>query len=254
MLCISARAEILIYSTTVTGFAAEGDGVVDLYDRSTKNWRWGIGERLDKGFLILDVDIDPDTQIVEINKATQIEYWKEGKEKYYERVSGSFEIDKIVVDKKTYWVLRDIFATGDDRVLVFMAKGKVRMSDVGLGSRVDRREIQLKLSGFAMTFLQDGDTEMESIYEEIYVVSLRLHKSWTKTANEYWVTYNSYLDYYSPLEWAVGGVDKDGQGYGIVEEWLQERGYDEGHRSSVIDDYGARDDDDDSAPSGIILY
>ena len=253
MLCISARAEILIYSKTVTGFAAEGNGVVDLYDRSKVNWRWGVGERVDKGFLVLDVEIDPNTQIVEFNKASQIEYWKDGREKYYEQKSYNLEIDRIEVNKETYWILRNIYAPRDNQVLVFMAKGKVRMNNIGLGSREDQRQIPLKLTGLAVTFLQGSDADVESIYEEIYIVSLRLHKRWTKTANEYWVTYNSQLDYFSPLDWAVGGVDKEGQAYGIVQEWLVQRGYIEGDRGSVIDDYDDQGEDD-GPPSGVILF
>jgi hypothetical protein len=259
ILCSSAHAEILIYSKTVKGFAAEGEGVFDLYDRSKMNWRWGTGELVDKGFLVLDVDIDPNTQIVEINDAMQIEYWKDGKIKHYEQISYNFEIDRIEVDKRTYWILRDIYAPENDQVLTFMAKGKVRMNNIGLGSRENRREIPLKLEGLALTFLQDSDDDGQSIYEEIFDVSLRLHQRWTRMANQYWLTYDPYLDDYSPFEWAVGGVDRDSQAYGIVGEWLIHRGYTEGDRDNVIIDdssqgEGDQDDSGGGPPPGVFLF
>jgi hypothetical protein len=253
ILGVSSHAEILIYSKTVKGFATQGQGVYDLNDQSQVDWRWDVDERMDKGFLILDVEIDPKSQLVEINKATQIEYWKDGKKKNYERLSSIFEIDRIEVGDKTYWVLRDIFVPTESQVLVFMAEGQIRSSNIGFGSRENKREIPLELTGLAMTFLQDRNEDIESINEEIFIVSLRLHKKWTKMANLYWTTYEPNVDEYSPLEWAVGGEDKEGQAYGIVEEWLKKRGYNQINQDDDIVDDGDQGGDEGDTPPGVIL-
>ncbi len=224
--CLPAHAEILIYSNTTKGFATKGEGVTDPNDPNIVNWSWNGGEQVDRGFLILDVEIDPnDATIAEINKATQVEYWKNGQIKYYEQISYSFEAQRIEVDETTYWVLRDIFAPEEDQVLIFMVKGKARMNNIGLGSKENRREVPLTLAGSALAFLQDEDDGLESTYKEVLTVSLRLHHRWTRLANLYWETYDPFVDYYNPFEWAEGGVNKDGQLYGIVKEWLIRHGY-----------------------------
>jgi hypothetical protein len=251
ILGVSSHAEILIYSTTIKGFASEGHGLYDPQDQSREDWKWGADERMDKGFLILDVEIDTKTQLVEINQATQIEYWKNGNLKYYEQVSCNLDIDRIEVGEKTYWVLRDIFAPAESQVLVFMAEGQVRSTNIGLGSRENQRQVPLELTGLALTFLQSRSGSVESINEEIFVISLRLHKKWTKMANLYWETYEPSLDQFTPLEWAVGGQDKNGRAYGIVEEWLQKRGYEQiNQEDDIIDD---DDQDEGGPPPGVIL-
>ena len=225
-LCIPTQAEILIYNKTIKGLTSNGEGATDPNDPNIVDWSWDAGEQTDRGFLILDVEIDPnDATVAGINKAMQVEYWKDGEEKYFEQISYSFDIERIETDDTTYWVLTDIFTPQEDQVLILMVKGKAKLCNIGLGSKENRREVPLILRGSALAFLQDEDEGMESTYKEVLTVSLRLHSRWTRLANLYWEAYDPFVDYYNPFEWAEGGMDKEGELYGIVKEWLIRRGY-----------------------------
>jgi hypothetical protein len=224
--CISTQAEILIYNKTIRGFVSEGEGITDPNDPNIVDWNWDAGEQIDRGFLVLDAEIDPnDATITDINKAVQVEYWKNGRLKYYEQISYKFNVERIEIDDKAYWVLTDIFTPQEDQVLILMVKGIARLSNIGLGSKENRREIPLTLRGSALAFLQNEDEELESTYKETLTVSLRLNHRWTRLANLYWEAYDPSTDYYNPFEWAKGGINKEGQLYGIVKEWLIRRGY-----------------------------
>jgi hypothetical protein len=225
-ICFPTHAEILIYNNTIRGFASEGEGITVPKDPNTLEWNWNGGEQLDRGFLILDVDIDPNTAaIAGINKATQVEYWRNDQSKYYEQIQYYFGIDKIELGNKIYWVLTDIFTPQDGQVLILMIKGEATMCNIGLGRKEQRREIPLTLQGSAIGFVNNQNDEVESTYREIQTVSLRLHNRWTRLANLYWEAYDPLVDYYNPFEWAEGGIDKKGEPYGIVKEWLIQRGY-----------------------------
>jgi hypothetical protein len=225
-LCRPVHAEILIYSKTVSGFAADGQGITDPKDPNIVNWSWDAGEQMNRGYLILDAEIDPnDATITGINKAMQVEYWKNGQKKYFQQISHNFEAERIEVDETAYWVLTDIFTPQEDQVLILMVKGKASLNNIGLGIRENRREIPLALKGSALAFLHDEDDGTESIHKEVLAVSLRLHHLWTRQANLYWETYDPFVDFYTPFEWAEGGIDKEGRFYGIVKEWLIRHGY-----------------------------
>lgn len=243
-ICIPAKGEILIYNKTMTGFAAEGDGVTDPSNQSVVNWDWLAGKRVDKGFLILDVEMDENDHITNINEAVQVEYWKNGHEKYYEEIPHSFEIQRIVANGSTYWVLRDIYAPDADQISIIMVEGQVKMSNIGLGSKENQKEVPLKLSGSVLTFLYGQEQYLHYIYEEILTVSLRLNQQWTRLANEYWEIYNPRLDAYDPFEWALGGIDKNGEPYGIVHEWIIQHGYSEAEQGSGFTDGSSQDNDD----------
>jgi len=225
-LCIPTQAEILIYNKTIRGLVSNGEGVTDPNDPNIVSWSWDAGEQVDRGFLILDVEIDPnDATVTGINKAMQVEYWKDGDEKYFEQISYSFELERIEAGETAYWVLTDIFTPQEDQVLILMAKGKAKLCNIGLGNKENRREVPLTFTGSALAFVQDEDEGTESTYKEILTVSLRLHYRWTRLANLYWESYDPFTDYYNPFEWAEGGTDKEGQPYGIVKEWLIRHGY-----------------------------
>lgn len=225
-LCIPTQAEILIYNKTIKGLVSTGEEVADPNDPNIVSWNWDANEHTDRGFLILDVEIDPkNLTVTGINKAVQVEYWRNEQAKYYEQIPHNFGIDKIELDDKTYWVLTDIFTPQDDQVLILMIKGKATMCNIGLGSKENRREVPLTLTGSALAFLQNEIDGFESNYREVQTVSLKLHYQWTRLANQYWETYDPFADYYKPFGWAVGGIDKKGEPYGIVKEWLIQRGY-----------------------------
>jgi hypothetical protein len=225
-LCIPTQAEILIYNKTIRGLVSNGEGVIDPKDPNIVTWSWDADEQIDRGFLILDVEIDPnDATVTGINKAMQVKYWKDGEEKYFEQTSYNFNIERIETNETAYWVLTDIFTPQEDQVLILMVKGKAKLCNIGLGNKENRREVPLVFTGSALAFLQDEFDDLESTYKEVLTVSLRLHYRWTRLANLYWETYNPSVDYYNPFEWAEGGIDKEGQLYGIVKEWLIRRGY-----------------------------
>lgn len=233
-LCIPTQAEILIYNKTIRGLVSNGEGVTDPNDPNIVSWSWDAGEQIDRGFLILDVEIDPNNaSIAEINKSMQVEYWRDEQLKYYEQIPYNLSIEKIVLDDTTYWVLTDIFTPQEDQVLILMVKGKAKLCNIGLGSKENRREVPITLTGSALAFMQDENDGMESTYKEVLTVSLRLHNRWTRLANLYWETYDPFVDYYNPFEWAEGGTNKNGEPYGIVKEWLIRRGYVEIENGSV---------------------
>jgi hypothetical protein len=262
VICMPTHGEILIYNKIMKGFMADGEGVTNPNNTNIVNWNWIAGKRVDRGFLILDVEFDSNAHIAGINKATQVEYWKNGHEKYYEQISHNFVIERIESDKTTYWVLRDISASEEDQVSIFMVEGEARMNNIGLGSKENRREIPSKLKGSVLTFLYDENEYLHFNYEEILNVSLRLNQHWTRLANLYWEIYDPSIDEYNPYEWAEGGIDNEGVLYGIVKEWLIGHGYNEGDQGNGViydgsqdeGDQDEGDDDGDGFPSGIIFF
>jgi len=232
VICTPSQGEILIYTKSMNCFEAiETDpGVWEVYDGSRK------------GFLIIDVEYDLG-EIVGINQATQIEFWKDDYGKWFSQNDHNFVYERIVYDDTVYLVLEDFFT--DDELLIFMYRGKTKVMNIGLG-KDEKREVPRALEG---SIIEHYDVDF--LYKRICCASLRLSSNWTRHAND-------------P---EIGNQDFEFAEEDIVKDWLLRHGYDDDSQGSGAiddggqddgdqDDDGGDDDDDDDGyfPDGVILY
>jgi hypothetical protein len=229
---VPAQGEILIYTKSMNCFEA----------METEPGIWNIYDGSRKGFLILDVEYDLG-EIVGINKATQLDFWKDDYGKWYSQNSHNFNYERIIDDDTVYLVLED-FVTNED-VLIYMFKGKTKVIKIGLG-KDEKREVPQSLEG---VIIERYDVDF--LYKRICCASLRLSGNWTRHAND-------------P---DIGNQDFEFAEYDIVKDWLLRHRYnDDGQGNGAIDggsqDGGNQDDgqddsdgdDGDYFPDGVVLF
>ncbi len=227
-ICTPAEGEILIYNKICNGFRAEGLETPDPNDPNFTGFEWNAGEWTSRGYLLLDAEFDSDNQIILINKAIQIDYWRHGQRKYYEQTQLNFKIERIDVGEFVYWILTDINTPQDSQVVILMLRGTATINNIAMSSSQNYKAIPLILEGSYIEYLDSIDYSSASIYNKIFSVSLRLNTLWTRVAYLYWQDYQksggkNFI--HNPFEWAEGGVDTNGNSFGIIKEWLQRNEY-----------------------------
>jgi hypothetical protein len=197
-LCVPANGEILVYSKIYHCWEAW-----EVFDDGVG---WAVDEWTQKGFLVLDVEYYQG-EIVAINSAEQIEYWRgrvDGEiEKWYWQIKEDFIIERVDIGDEVIWVIEEVEA--EEAVGIVMLRGKARNMNIGLG-RDNPREVARVLNGYIM-YIYLG----EGIDKAMCTMSLRLHCPWTKLANN------------------PDGCDQDFECavFDIVKAWLERRGYQE---------------------------
>ena len=216
--CLPADGEILIF--TKTGKCFEADGERELDDGE---WLWGVWEERLTGYLILEVEYDENGEIDYINHAEQVEYWREGRERWYEQFPEWFDVERIeILDRWdrpiVYWVLEawDTWEDeGEEGIWFIMLRGRARMVNIGLGwADEEKREVAAMLEGCCQEWdwweILDGPGT-EYIEKWMCCETLRLHPWWTRLAND-------------P---DVGDQDFEFAVFEIVKYWLEWLGYEE---------------------------
>lgn len=164
-----AQGEILIYQKTVKGF-----------DCNSLSDVWDVNERRNKGYLVLEIEyeyVDDVLTIQEVN-AVQIDYFKEGDDKWFVEVAHDFNIVRADYNGKLMWFLTDITVERFIGIEIMMLQGPVVDSKIGLGNE-NLREIPKKLKG---NYLNDQQLSITH-FIDTRDISLRLNAGWTKIAN-----------------------------------------------------------------------
>jgi hypothetical protein len=199
-ICLPADGEILIYSKTMTSFEVVGEEIPG----NGPEWDWAMDSGRRTGYLVLDVDYE-DGEIVEIYDAVQVEYWREGPDKYYRQIDHTFDVNRVEIDGVVHWVLEDL--TEEPGGLRFMiVEGRTRTTNIGLGWAM-QRPVPTVLQG---AFLRSASIE-GYIYRRACCVSLRLNFWWTRLANHS----------------AIGGQNFEFAEQDIVKAWLGRLRYEE---------------------------
>ena len=218
--CLPADGEILIFNKTVKCWWADAQRIVDGVD-----WTWQVGDERITGYLILDVEYDENGEIDYINSAEQVDYWREGRERWYEQEGEGYDVERIEIPGRTelapptvYWVLEDwdTWSNGSDGIWFVMLRGKARMVNIGLGwAAEEKREVASVLEGCCQYWENWLDEEpipdIEYIEKEMCSETLRLHPWWTRLAND-------------P---EIGNGDFEFAVFDIVKAWLEWLGYEE---------------------------
>jgi hypothetical protein len=193
-ICMPAQGEILIYSKLYNCWdAASLDGLV-----------WDVDEWTQRGFLTLNVDYDPNGEPNEILGAYQVEYERDGRDKWYWDYPEEFDIERVEAGGEVIWVLEYIHADSETSAEIIMLRGKPKDMNIGLG-RDAKREVARVLTGNIL-YLNVG----MGVQKEMCSFSLRLHSRFTRLANDPDECNQSF-------ECAV---------LGLVIPWLEQRGYD----------------------------
>ena len=226
--CTPVRGEILIYNKVSNGFKAEGLETPDPNDPNFTGFEWSAGEWTSRGYLLLDVEFDSNNQVANINKATQIDYWRRGQNKYYEQTQLNFSIERVDAGDLVYWILTDIHTPQDAQVVILMIRGTAVMNNLGMVSNQHYEAVPSILEGTYIEYLTDIDNNLASTHNKIISVTLRLNTLWTRVAYLYWQDYQktggkNFI--HDPFEWAQGGMDINGNSFGIIQEWLQRNEY-----------------------------
>jgi len=210
--------EILIYAQTHNCWEA--------WEVEDNGFDWRINKEHITGFLVLMVVYDSETgEIIAIEDAEQIEYWRDGRDKWYEQFDEGFIIERVDVGDEVIWVLEQLDGDSEPNPWggMLMIRGRARDMNIGLG-RDEKREVARVLNGYILYI----DLGM-GIEKSMCTMSIRLLKRWTGLANEYFEAYKAAggvgFDY-DPFVWAIGGPEGDDT-YGIVKAWLIRRGYEE---------------------------
>jgi len=188
--------DILIYAKTMDCWEAWWDG------------DWDTDEDKITGFLVLEVLYDPETgEIQDILDAEQIEYWKDGRNKWYWQIEEEFLIERVEVDGEVIWVIEYILAEDDDEAQILMVRGVPKDMNIGLGRDAeDKREVARILKGYSLyLYISEG------VEKEMCTITWRLQQRWTRLAN-----HEDECD--GDFECAI---------FDIVKAWLEDRGYDE---------------------------
>ena len=196
-ICMPAQGEILVYSKVYHCWGAEeiiDDGV-----------DWDIWDYTQRGFLVLDVVFDEFGEVVGIEEAVQIEFWREDlRDKYYYVDGEDFFIERVDDGDEVFWVLEQLYGAEDEAEILMVKGNRPRMINIGLSrDRDDRREVARALSGYWL-YLYLG----EGIEKEMCTFSLRLHGRFTRLANS--------PDF---------GDQDFGTTIDAIIDWLEDRGY-----------------------------
>ena len=201
-MCLPAHGEILIYRKSMMCFEADGEAIPD----NGPEWDWNVDDGRVTGYLILDVQYDDNGEILEVDDAVQVEYWREGRDRFYTQIYHTLQVQRIEVDGTVYWLLGEFVLEGETAVAFMMVRGKARNINIGLGWD-ERREVAQTLTGAVLIAFQ----ELEFTYTRICNASFRLHTWWTRLAND-------------P---DVGNQDFEFADFEIVKAWLEWLGYTE---------------------------
>ncbi len=163
-ICLPAQADILVYAKTIKCWEAwETDPNV-----------FNVDEYTVKGFLVLDLCFSAeDGTFMSINGAAQIEYWKDGRDKWYS-VNEENWSGRRIANGNAGWVLERMNNQETDQTDAVMLKGLAKYTDIGFG-RNEKREIAPTLNGYGLYNLDDL---------RMCVWTLRLQSQWTKCSNQ----------------------------------------------------------------------
>ena len=194
-ICMPAQGEILIYSKAYHCW--EAWQILD----------WNTDEWTQRGYLVLDVSYDENGEIDAINDAEQIEFERDGRDKFYWQIGEEYIIERVDDGDEVIWVLEQLSGDGEFSAEIVMLKGKARarFMNIGLG-RDEQREVARVLDGYWL-YLSMG----MGVDKQMCTKTLRLQGRWTKLAND-------------P---EVGNQDFEFSIFEIVKAWLELRGYEE---------------------------
>jgi len=165
---IPTQGEILIYSKLCHCWSAASA------DMET----WNVDTGIQRGYIILDVDYDPNGELNEIIDIEQTEFKKEENgDKVYWEVEADYEIESIETDDEVIWVIEYIDADDSDTAEIIMLRGKSKDMGIGLAGN-PKREVARELTGYIL-YLDIG----MGVEKQMCAMSLRLQSSWTKQAN-----------------------------------------------------------------------
>jgi hypothetical protein len=164
-ICMPAQGEILIYSKQYECWGASSADMLV----------WNADEWAQRGYLVLDVDYDPNGEPNEILQAEQIEFNRRDKE--FWQITEDYDIERIEVGRDVIWVIEYVYGDGFGAEII-MLKGTPKNMNIGLGIDA-KREVARKLTGYMMYFYGGM-----GIQKQMCTMSLRLHGGWTKCANK----------------------------------------------------------------------
>ena len=193
VICMPAQGEILIYSKLYKCWWADS---ADLEN-------WNIESWTQKGFLVLDVDYDPNGEPNEIIDMEHVEYRKDGRDKWYWHYDEDYIFERIEVGGGVIWVLEYINATDTTSAEIIILKGKPVDMNIGLGGNAQREVVHV-LNGYVL-YLDIG----MGVEKEMCTMSLRLNGKLTRLANR---PNGCDQEFYCAL-------------FGAAIGWLQNKGY-----------------------------
>ncbi len=164
-ICLPAQADILVYAKTIKLWEAW----------ESEPYVFNINDWTIKGYLVLDVSFNEDGTLEGIQSAEQIEYWKEGRDKWYTVNKENFNLRTIDYGN-IGWVLYQVINNSENEADTTMLRGTAKYTDIGLG-RDTRREIAQTLSGLGLFNERDVDFGWCEW-------TLRLQQNWTKWSNQ----------------------------------------------------------------------
>jgi hypothetical protein len=207
-ICLSAQAEILVYSVITKNWAAE--------DMGSENW--DIYRDKINGFLILDLIIE-EGQITGFNNTMHIDYGRDGNEKWTDIITHNIEIERIGYDDKVQYILTES-ESEESNFRVMMLTGEARNYNIGLQQP---QEIPRQLEGYALWH------DISDI-SQISDIKMRVERKYSKEANEYKMDFNETCnmiqDWLRQRGWlgSNDGGDDNGNGdIGDIESF--EKGY-----------------------------
>ncbi len=167
-ICLSAQAEILIYSVTTKCWAAE--------DMGSDNW--DIYTDTIKGFLILDLIIE-EGQITGFNNTMHIDYGRDRNENWTDVVTHNIEIERIEYDDNAQYILTESYSENSN-FKVMMLTGEGKDYNIGL---LQPQEIPRQLEGHT---LWHDISDISKISD----IKMRMEQKFTKEANEHRMDFN----------------------------------------------------------------
>jgi hypothetical protein len=191
-ICIPANGEVLIYKKTIKGI-----------DCDALDEQWEILEKNNRGYLVLEVTYDygEEEETIDIVNAVQIDYFKDGQDKWYEVDEHSFGIIRADYNGKVLWILTESQIDQGVGIEILMLRGPAVDSKIGLG-KDEPREIPKRLQG---NNLSDQHLSLSHVIDT-WSILLRLHSQWTKIANNPKRMNGNFDDVVADIK--VGLIDK----------------------------------------------
>lgn len=192
--CLPARGEILIYQMKMNYFSTLGQ---------EEPWT-SVSEDKVNAYVVLDVSYAPDGSINSINNAVKYEYDVWGRFKWYWTQVHYFQVANIETDRATEWVIVETeYLAGAE---IWVMKGKAMDAKIGLSGN-EKRVVARQFKGDILVVL----TGVEGGYQTCSF-SMRLNTQLTQRANDI----------------NEGNQDFDYAMDDIVEEYLEDKGYNPG--------------------------